>query len=257
MELGQLLKQARLEAGLSQRQLCGGKITRNMLSQIENGSAKPSMDTLRYLADRLGKPISYFLADTASPNQARLRQAREAWLGGDPATALPILDECTADGIFDAEASLLHILCRLAIAQDAISQGHIPHARTLLEQTSEIRSPYYTPELERKRLLLLAQTDPSLDISSQLPDDELLVRAQAAYRAGEFSRCTALLDCAAVKTTTAWNILRGDVCFAQGAYAQAREHYEKAEDQCLRKLELCCEKLGDYQMAYHYACKQR
>ena len=53
MELGQLLKQARLEAGLTQRQLCGGKITRNMLSQIENGSAKPSMDTLRYLAERL------------------------------------------------------------------------------------------------------------------------------------------------------------------------------------------------------------
>ena len=57
MELGQLLKQARLEAGLSQRQLCGSEITRNMLSQIENGSAHPSMATLRYLAGRLNKPI--------------------------------------------------------------------------------------------------------------------------------------------------------------------------------------------------------
>lgn len=34
MELGQRLKQARLEAGMSQRQLCGDVITRNMLSQI-------------------------------------------------------------------------------------------------------------------------------------------------------------------------------------------------------------------------------
>ena len=32
MELGEKLKQARLEAGLSQRQLCGEEITRNMLS---------------------------------------------------------------------------------------------------------------------------------------------------------------------------------------------------------------------------------
>jgi transcriptional regulator with XRE-family HTH domain len=54
MELGQRLRQARLEAGLSQRQLCGDTITRNMLSLIENGSARPSMDTLRCLAARLG-----------------------------------------------------------------------------------------------------------------------------------------------------------------------------------------------------------
>ena len=47
MELGEKLRQARLEAGLSQRQLCGEDITRNMLSQIEHGSAKPSMKTLQ------------------------------------------------------------------------------------------------------------------------------------------------------------------------------------------------------------------
>ena len=50
MELGEKLRLARQEAGLSQRQLCGDVITRNMLSQIENGSAKPSMETLRYSA---------------------------------------------------------------------------------------------------------------------------------------------------------------------------------------------------------------
>ena len=43
MTLGEKIKQARQEAGLSQRQLCGDAITRNMLSQIENGSARPSM----------------------------------------------------------------------------------------------------------------------------------------------------------------------------------------------------------------------
>ena len=34
MSLGEKLRQARLEAGLSQRALCGGEITRNMLSRI-------------------------------------------------------------------------------------------------------------------------------------------------------------------------------------------------------------------------------
>ena len=52
MALGQQIRQVRLDAGLSQRQLCGGLITRNMLSQIENGNARPSMDTLQQLAQR-------------------------------------------------------------------------------------------------------------------------------------------------------------------------------------------------------------
>ncbi|MBQ9167969.1 MAG: helix-turn-helix transcriptional regulator, partial [Oscillospiraceae bacterium] len=85
MELGQRIRQARLEAGLSQRQLCGDEITRNMLSQIENGSAHPSMTTLRYLAERLGKSISYFLEEEAvtSPNQSVMAQARQSYDGAD------------------------------------------------------------------------------------------------------------------------------------------------------------------------------
>ena len=61
MELGRKILQAREAAGLSQRQLCGDVITRNMLSRIEHGTVRPSVSTLTYLAERLGKPISYFL----------------------------------------------------------------------------------------------------------------------------------------------------------------------------------------------------
>ena len=51
MTLGEKIRQARLDAHLSQRELCGDVITRNMLSQIENGSARPSMDTLQRMRD--------------------------------------------------------------------------------------------------------------------------------------------------------------------------------------------------------------
>ena len=70
MELGEKLRNARMDAGLTQKQLCEGLVTRNMLSQIENGSAKPSMGTLTEFAKRLGKSVSYFLEDSAvvSPN---------------------------------------------------------------------------------------------------------------------------------------------------------------------------------------------
>lgn len=258
MELGQLLKQARLEAGLSQRQLCGEKITRNMLSQIENGSAKPSMETLRYLAGQLGKPISFFLEETAaSPNQPHILQAREAWSQGDPAAALQALENCTPNDIFDPETNLLRILCCLSLAESALQDNHIPYALSLLEKAADIQTPYYTPELKRKRLLLLAHINPDPDTAAALDDDELLLRAKLAHYAGDYTRCAALLDSAADRTSPDWNILRGDAYFALEEYAQARTHYLTAEDRCLRQLETCCEKLGDYKMAYYYACKQR
>ena len=78
MELGQKIKAARLEAGLSQRQLCADTITRNMLSQIENGSAKPSMDTLQILAARLHKTVGYFLEEGASCNEKLMQNLRKA-----------------------------------------------------------------------------------------------------------------------------------------------------------------------------------
>ena len=110
MELGEKIKQARLEAGLSQRQLCGDVVTRNMLSQIENGSARPSMDTLRYFAARLGKTLSYFLEEDAvlSPNQQVMRNAREAYDSGNWEAVLETLKEFRQpDDLFCREQDLL------------------------------------------------------------------------------------------------------------------------------------------------------
>ena len=67
MTMGEKLRSARLAAGLSQRQLCEGLVTRNMLSQIENGSAKPSLPTLQALAQRLNKNVQFFLEDNPAP----------------------------------------------------------------------------------------------------------------------------------------------------------------------------------------------
>ena len=54
MTLGQKVRQARIRAGLTQEQAAGGRITRNMLSLIENDLSAPSMKTLEYLAAALG-----------------------------------------------------------------------------------------------------------------------------------------------------------------------------------------------------------
>ena len=265
MELGQLLKQARLEAGLSQRQLCGEEITRNMLSQIENGSARPSMDTLRYLAARLNKPVGYFLEEDApSPNQILMVEARKAYGAKEYGKVLEILTAYQSpDSLCDGEQALLLVLSNLALAEQAIRDGRLRYGQTLLNAAAAAseHTPYCTADLERRRLLLLAQTAPesAVSIAAQLPpdDSELLLRADAALKAGNAARCAALLDAAEDQKSIRWNLLRGDAAFALEEYARAAEFYLNAEDQALHQLEQCYQRLGDYKMAYHYACKQR
>lgn len=263
MELGQKLRQARQEAGLSQRQLCGDEITRNMLSQIENGTARPSMDTLRFLAGRLGKPISYFLEEQAvtSPNQAVMEQARMAFGAQDHALVLELLkDYRQSDPLFDWEKDLLTALSAMALAEQAMAEGRIPYATQLLEQTASAgeQTPYYDAALERRRLLLLAEIR-TVNIPSD--DRELLLRAKAALAEGDYRRAAQYLDAAEDQTSGQWNFLRGQAYLEQGKYSDAARCFRTAEPQyprqCAAWLERCCRELEDFKGAYFYACKLR
>lgn len=263
MELGQRLRQARLEAGLSQRQLCGDTITRNMLSQIENGSARPSMDTLRYLAEQLGKPMGYFLEEQAvtSPNQAIMAQARQA----EPGQVLQLLKNYQSpDQVFDHERHLMEALACLTLAEQALQEGKNALAATMLAQASHAGelTPYYTPETERHRLLLLSRTgtEDAAVIAALLPDHsrELLLRAKAALETGDIPKAQKLLD-AAEDHSGPYHALQAEICFTAGQYARAAEHYEQAPQtpQVYARLEICYRELGNFEKAYYYACKQR
>lgn len=59
MTLGERIKGLRKEQRLTLVDLAGSKITKGMLSLIENNKSKPSMDTLEYLAEELGVTVSY------------------------------------------------------------------------------------------------------------------------------------------------------------------------------------------------------
>jgi len=261
MELGQRLKQARLDAGLSQRQLCGDIITRNMLSQIENGSARPSMDTLRLLAQRLEKPLSYFLEEeSVSVNQSIITRARAL-----PAQeALALLENYQSpDGVFDPERYLLEALCCMDLASSAIEENRLGYARTLLEQARAAgeQTAYYTPELERRRVVLCYEAGMAAeDLLPLLPDStgEYLLRAQAALNSGDAVLCAGILDAVPQKTDF-WYYLRGEACFAQKDFQNAAAYYRKAPEnnQLYARLEQCYRELEDFKNAYLYACKQR
>lgn len=264
MELGEKLRQARLEAGLSQRQLCGEEITRNMLSLIENGSAKPSMKTLQYLAGRLGKSVSYFLEETAlvSPNQAVMFAARQLYdTGAYGAAAEKLKDYQAPDEVFDRERQLLHVLVHLELAQQAMGEKRDLYAKELLEKAGQ-ETAYCGSELERRRLLLLGQLKVQR-VSGKLPslDPELMLRAEEALAEGDSLRAAKVLDAAQDQTAPGWQLLRGGAYLAEKAYASAALCFHAAEavypKETAPKLEACYRELGDFKRAYEYACKQR
>jgi len=262
MELGARLKQARLDAGLSQRQLCGDVITRNMLSQIENGSAKPSMDTLRYLAGRLGKTVGFFLEEEepVPHNQQRLLQARQA----KGTQVLGLLEEYQSpDQVYDPERWLLEALTCLDLAKQAVADQKNTYALSLLERAKAAgeKTPYYTEETERTRLLLCFAAGGQVS-ETQLPalEPELLLRAKSALDNGDPEKAGRLLD-AADERPPQWHFLRATVYEKLGDYKNAAENYLQAEPwnpmQVYGCLERCYKALEDYKRAYEYACKQR
>lgn len=264
MELGEKLRMARLEAGLSQRQLCGEIITRNMLSLIEHGSAKPSMDTLKFLAARLGKPVSYFLEEDAvvSPNRQTMDAARKRFDAGDYAGAAAVLENYRkGDDVYDREAALLRKCTYLELAEQAIREKRRPYGLELLERAKPA-AVYCNDALERRRLLLLGQISGE-EVSARLPslDGELMLRAGEALRSGDSDRARRLLEAAEDQGGSQWNFLMGLILLEGKKYREAARCFRRAEGSYPREtaplLEQCYRELGDYRQAYEYAVRQK
>lgn len=263
MELREKLKQARLDAGLSQRQLCEGIITRNMLSQIENGSAKPSYATLQALSSRLKKPVSFFMEDAPSQNLAILHKAQQA----DSATAMEILQAYLPDDPM-LDRWYYSLLCQynMDLAEAALNENRLTLAKDLLAQAAQAGTKAESfHSLYQERIILLQYRAGAADtatLAANLPDNtqQMLLRAEAALQNNDPQLCLACLTSADHQTDKGV-LLRADAMVQIKSYEEAIAYYLQVENSMgsivYPKLELCYRELGDYQNAYAYACKQR
>ena len=255
MTLGEKIRNARLDLGLSQRQLCGATITRNMLSQIDSGKAKPSMTTLQYLSAQLQKPVSFFLEEGVSAVDGALEEGREAFRQGKFRQALDAMQDCKTK---TEEAVCLEYLCLLELSREAIRQEKLPYARQLLEKAAFLQTPYITACMERERQLLYLQAGGEGTIPTE--ERPLLLQAQQALAAKDALSAARYLE-ACNDRNAYWALLRGKTCFLAGDFSAALEVLKQAEKDFPREvlplLEACCKELEDYKQAYHYACLQR
>ncbi|HPE15395.1 MAG TPA: helix-turn-helix transcriptional regulator [Oscillospiraceae bacterium] len=178
MTLGQKIREARLARGLTQKEVVGDYITRNMLSKIENDSATPSVGTLEYLTAKLGLPAGSFLSEAGLSNGSvpdGLDDARRAFREKRWGDCLGCLEADKTAGSTD-EGYLLHARAGAAAAAAARRAGDWAAARDLAETALYYNREgmYYDEVLEASLTLTLAES-----LMAEAPDAETLRRARA------------------------------------------------------------------------------
>lgn len=289
MTLGEKIRRARIERGMTQKDLVGDYITRNMLSKIENNGATPSVRTLEYIAGRLDLPTGYFLGDfTASGGMSPdgLDDMRAAYKEGRYYDCIALLEESKTAGSTD-EGYLLRALASLSAAREAFGRADYEEAKQQADAADYYNKEgmYYSAEIDAEMSLILAECALYLDISEfeenareyeravrdiSFSARYRLARAQYLIRTGETEAALLGLepfveDEGATDDNEGQRMfLLGKLQLDSGDCRTALEFFEKAEKlltfpskELYAAMESCCQSLEDYKRAYEYVVKQR
>ncbi len=274
---------------MTQKDVVGDYITRNMLSKIENGSATPSMKTLEYLADVLGLPAGYFLTESTGDEftPGSLAYAREYFRDGKYTSCITVLEGMQLDGGYRDEALLLLSRAESELSKQAVSEGRFEQALHYADAALEHNSAslYASASFRTETLLLIARctAEQGGDFLSAMD------ACQASYQEQgleEFYRLTMaeyyisqgdtdnagqeLAHIARLSDTArpAYLMLQGKLALAEQNYEQAIRCLEQAEtlagtDENSRilsslyaMLEQCYRETDDFKKAYQYASMQ-
>ncbi len=172
--LGEKIKYLRKKRALTQKELVGDRLTRNMLSSIENGTANPSLDTLRYIADRLSVPVSYILSEDDDPSlyekSESISKIYRAYEAGNYTACIALVNS-----ISNPDCELKYILASsyLELGKRQVANGSLVSAKKSLELAEKYSAETRldTRHFEAQILMYLAITaniqSPLLEFDSQ------------------------------------------------------------------------------------------
>ncbi len=138
------VKQARLEARLSLGQVADGVVSRTAIYFIETGKSRPSMETLRLIADRTGRPLDYFLSrpSTMEARSSPVTTEIERLIAtGDPQAALAAGQALLGqhpDPDVTAKVQYLLANAHLRLTQAAEGRRYASAARAYFERTGDV-----------------------------------------------------------------------------------------------------------------------
>ena len=255
MKLGEKIRSARLNAGMTQADLAGDFITRNMLSQIENGLAMPSLQTALYIADRLGVDAGILFSE---------RDNREDYF---LTRKLPLLKTHFQNGEYDKcielcseeaegcdEACILLAESYIKKAYDNFDKGKLRQAlkygETAVKYAS--KSVYSSDGIKLKNEILEAVI---ASISPYLKQTKLKAE-ERKYLIDRFNSTSS-------KRAIIYELNKAKSYSEEGRYTEALEVLKgllKEKDlgvpfeyAVCNEYEVCCRELKDYENAYKYA----
>ncbi|QSX05125.1 helix-turn-helix transcriptional regulator [Sedimentibacter sp. zth1] len=259
--LGKRLKQARLELKMTQKDLAGDFITRNMLSQIENGVANPSIKTIEYLSKTLKKPISYFIEpnyvenNTDNTNKELIDIAFKMYRNKKYDKCKESLDKFFKCGYDQTnttyELSLLYWSCNINLGIIKFNENKI------LESKSLILNAYkYEPKimildnaLKAESLMVMSKIYLALNniekakemfdsytsiINNHInKDDEFFIKCELLLKSNNMIECKKYLELESsfkIKETQKYNFIMGVVYYENKEYNLAIEYFTKSID---------------------------
>ncbi len=185
MHIGEKIKRLRVSKMMTQAELAGDHITRNMLCCIERGSALPSLPTALYIAERLNVPVGYLLSEEADDlsyrKMAAMPNIRRALLAGDDAGCIALLDAVFGEN-GDDEISLIRAECEYRLAKFSFDNGHLRMAANGFDRALiAARHTVYDTEWMRRRSAVYFRflTEISPSITSDLLEEAEINTARA------------------------------------------------------------------------------
>ena len=277
MNIGEKIKNLRMSKMITQQELAGDFITRNMLSRIEHGAALPSLPTVMYLASRLNVPAGFLLAEEENeflyqkirymPNIRRAFQMDDYRICRELCASL--LSES------DDEIALLMAECALGLAKQEFFAGNLHNACYWFDSAlrDADNTAYNTMHITAPAIVYFRYLR-SISPSLASYEAENLLPGERDFAAWQDTFCRYVL----IMEQMSQHRLEGNtplerqlalhvqatVLLKQGDYAAAYELLGRilADEQApvpvllygvLQDMETCCKALDDYKGAYEHA----
>ena len=270
-QLGQKIKQLRKQKKMTQAELVGTKITRNMLSSIENGTAFPSLETLDFIAERLDTTVAHLLSDDSYDltfqKKEKIDSIYRAYIGKNYTACIRIILSLPE---LDDELSYLLASAYLELANKNVADGSMISAAKNLEEAIKYagKTRIGTETLLCKANMLLAIAK---NVQSPLLEFDEKEYQRNINIAGDYEFYKYIVQDPNFKFTSTVFTLHSEAkkLIKERSYAEACEKLLEAADKvkedgynayivfCIyTDLEYCYKQLYDFEKAYLYSTKR-
>lgn len=270
--LGEKIKKRRKALGMTQSELAGNKITRNMLSLIENGAATPSIETLLYISEQLNVPLAYLFHEDESlfpfEKMRSISKIKDCFSSGKYQKCMELIDKLSQS---DDELNYIYAVSAFRQAKRQIFRGALISGGKLLELASQkaAKTVYDTIPIEAGVLLYASIVNniqsPLLELDSG--EYEFLYEKSSDFEFFKYITQDASYNYKNrlyAKHIEAKKLIKKNNVYDAINTLSAVEDEVKSSDEynaCLlfgvyTDLEGCYKSIGDFENAYRYSSKR-